>query len=60
MNTEDEVLLAIVKKLEKEMQCNCDLDAWEPERDTHHSWVCRIHRTAKGKLEELLRSKESK
>lgn len=28
------------------MQCNCDLDNWEPERDTGHSCVCRIHKTA--------------
>lgn len=28
----------------KEMQCNCDLDNWEPERSTGHSWVCRIHK----------------
>ena len=28
------------------MQCNCDLDNWEPERSTGHSWVCRIHRVA--------------
>ena len=26
------------------MQCNCDLDNWEPERSTGHSWVCRIHK----------------
>ena len=29
------------------MACNCDLDNWEPERDTGHSWVCRIHKAAK-------------
>lgn len=28
------------------MQCNCDLDNWEPERSTGHSWVCRIHKFA--------------
>ncbi len=33
----------IVKGLEKTMQCNCDLDRWEPEKMTGHSWVCRIH-----------------
>lgn len=31
------------------VRCNCDLDAWEPERDTDHSWVCRIHRLAKAR-----------
>ena len=28
------------------MRCNCDLDNWEPEQSTGHSWVCRIHKTA--------------
>ena len=28
------------------MQCNCDLDNWEPEKSTGHSWVCRIHSAA--------------
>ena len=36
-----------IKTLEKTMRCNCDLDNWEPERDTGHSWVCRIHKAAK-------------
>lgn len=27
--------------------CNCDLDNWEPERDTGHSWVCRIDKEAR-------------
>jgi len=31
------------------MCCNCDLDKWEPERDTGHSWVCRIHKAAKAR-----------
>ena len=26
--------------------CNCDLDNWEPEASTGHSWVCRIHKAA--------------
>ena len=26
------------------MGCNCDLDRWQPERDTGHSHVCRIHK----------------
>ncbi len=37
----------IVAEIEPTMQCNCDLDSWEPERDTGHSWVCRIHIKAK-------------
>lgn len=28
------------------VRCNCDLDNWEPEPDTGHSWVCTIHRQA--------------
>ena len=37
----------IAKKLrDNGMQCNCDLDNWEPERTTGHSWVCRIHKQA--------------
>jgi hypothetical protein len=28
------------------MGCNCDLDNWEPEPLTGHSWVCRIHKAA--------------
>ena len=38
---------AAVKELEKTMQCNCDLDLWEPEVMTGHSHVCRIHKAAK-------------
>lgn len=34
----------IAKRLALTMQCNCDLDNWEPERSTGHSHVCRIHR----------------
>lgn len=34
------------KELEKTMGCNCDLDNWEPEITTGHSWVCRIHKQA--------------
>lgn len=41
----------IIDKLEKEMQCNCDLDNWQPELDTGHSWVCRIHETFKAMQE---------
>lgn len=35
-----------VAELEKDMQCNCDLDNWVPRKTTGHSWVCRIHKTA--------------
>lgn len=36
----------IVAKIEPTMQCNCDLDNWEPERTSGHSHVCRIHKAA--------------
>ncbi len=37
-------LREIVKEYERKVQCNCDLDRWEPEQTTGHSFVCRIHR----------------
>lgn len=37
------------------MGCNCDLDNWEPERDTGHSWVCRIHKAAVAEHQRLSR-----
>jgi len=40
-------LRIIAKELEKQMQCNCDPDNWEPEgypQYSGHSWVCRIHK----------------
>ena len=33
------------------LQCNCDLDNWEPEKETGHSHVCRIHKAAMRKFE---------
>ena len=39
-------LLDIVRSLEPLMQCNCDLDNWQPEKSTGHSCVCRIHKQA--------------
>ena len=42
----------IVDELKKELQCNCDLDRWEPERETGHSWVCRIHKQAMQKFRD--------
>lgn len=41
-------LKAIVHQLEQRMQCNCDLDNWQPESSTGHSCVCRIHKKATG------------
>ena len=41
-------LKEIVKEVESASgsKCNCDLDNWQPERSTNHSWVCRIHKIA--------------
>ncbi len=43
-------LIEIVKELEKNNKCNCDLDNWQPERNTGHSHVCRIHTQAVSKF----------
>jgi len=45
--TDKQNLRKIARELEKTMRCNCDLDNWQPETDTGHSWVCRIHKAAK-------------
>ena len=34
------------------VRCNCDLDTWEPESITGHSWVCRIHKQALAMVRE--------
>jgi hypothetical protein len=34
------------RELSRTMQCNCDLDNWQPEPSTGHSRVCRIHKAA--------------
>ncbi len=39
-------VLAKASELEKTMRCFCDLDRWEPEIETGHSWVCPIHKEA--------------
>lgn len=36
----------IVKQIEKTVACRCDLDNWEPEKSTGHSWICPIHKAA--------------
>ncbi len=36
-----------VEHFSRKLQCNCDLDNWQPEPETGHSWVCRIHIAAK-------------
>lgn len=52
----------IVENLEKTMWCNCDLDTWEPEEFTGHSWVCRIHKMAIDKFiaQENLQTNKNK
>ncbi len=42
------------------MQCNCDLDNWEPELTTGHSHVCRIHKAVLARLEYVRIHKEPK
>lgn len=42
-----ETLKEIVKRISSQMQCTCDLDNWEPEISTGHSFVCQIHKAAK-------------
>lgn len=47
MKESSKTLREIAQSLKADgMQCNCDLDNWEPERDSGHSWVCRIHKKA--------------
>jgi hypothetical protein len=41
-----EALKAAVEEAKSRMQCNCDLDNWQPERSTGHSCVCRVHKAA--------------
>lgn len=48
MTTVVETLAETAARLRRDgMRCNCDLDNWQPESDTGHSWVCRIHVAAK-------------
>ena len=35
-------LVEIVSEVAKGVHCNCDLDNWQPQTDTGHTWVCRI------------------
>lgn len=49
-------LREIAKEFETKLQCNCDLDNWQPERGTQHSCVCRIHKSAMMRYHELRRA----
>ena len=42
-----------VEDIKKTMRCNCDLDKWEPERTTGHSFVCRIHKVAMERFRKI-------
>lgn len=46
-------LISIVNEIKKTVKCCCDLDNWQPEKDTGHSWVCNIHKKALIKYGEL-------
>jgi hypothetical protein len=53
-------LTEIAQKLkDKGVPCNCDLDNWQPEQETGHSWVCRIHKMALKLHASLNRGAES-
>jgi len=47
-------LKEIVAGIEAEgnIQCNCDLDQWQPEKSSGHTWTCRIHKLAVGKFRD--------
>lgn len=36
----------IVAHVKSRQPCRCDLDNWQPEWITGHSWVCPIHKQA--------------
>lgn len=46
-------LKEIVKQVEKEQQCNCDLDNFQPQIDSGHSFVCRIDNIARERLRNV-------
>ena len=45
-------LLEIAQRLEIFMVCNCDLDNWEPNKDTGHSSVCNIDKFAREQFQQ--------
>ncbi|KKN05661.1 hypothetical protein LCGC14_1084940 [marine sediment metagenome] len=40
------LMTQIIRKLERKLQCNCDLDKWEPHPVTGHTLGCCIHDAA--------------
>lgn len=55
MTEQTTTLRDIARQIKATMQCNCDLDNWEPEKETGHSWVCRIHKAAIARRKEITR-----
>lgn len=60
--SEDEVNPIVMAKIvdDIKLQCNCDLDNWEPERSTGHSWMCRVHKKALEEYSTSGRKEEEK
>jgi len=56
MNRESLKPLADKKALE--MQCNCNLDKWQPDARTGHTFVCRIHKAALEEWKKLYHNEE--
>ena len=52
-----EELKSMVKKVESNMPCRCDLDNWEPEISTGHSIVCPIYREIEKELKGVSNEK---
>jgi hypothetical protein len=51
-----ETMRPIVDEIKKEgVRCFCDLDNWQPEESTGHSWVCPIHKKAVARFRQLYR-----
>jgi len=46
MSEKEKTLREIATELNGGMQCNCDLDNWQPNVSTGHSDVCRVHKRA--------------
>ncbi len=49
----------IVKQVEREIQCNCDLDNYEPTDMTDHTITCDIHKEALYRYDERIVLEES-
>lgn len=47
------IRVLVQRIIDEGMRCNCDLDNWEPEPYTGHSWVCRIHKEAMRRYAEI-------